>query len=192
MARIAVFASGNGSNFQVLAEKFKDDPENEVVFLLYNRKAAYVKERAAALGIRSEYVNYVNLGVSGAEDRIISLLHEYSVDIVFLAGFMRVLSAGMLKRAGIPIINIHPSLLPLYKGEHAIEQAWNSGDERSGISIHYVNEEVDGGEIITSQSLEIDRSGDIDSFEEAIHALEHKWYPRVAYDLCNRINRREA
>ena len=100
---------------------------------------------------------------------------------------MRILSGKIIKAVKIPIINIHPSLLPKYKGDNGIKQAFESNDNESGITIHYVNEEVDGGEIILQKSTPIKRELGIDHFETEIHKLEHLWYPVVARTLVRKI-----
>ncbi len=189
MARIAIFASGNGSNFEALTNSFLNDHKNKVVLLLYDRKDAYVVKRAEKYNVKSEYINYFKMGKEKAEEQIIKTLKDNNIDIVFLAGFMRILSPYFIKEAKIPIINIHPSLLPKYKGTHAIERVFESNDKESGITIHYVNEELDSGEIIIQKAIPIEREKGLKYFETQIHQLEHKWYPIVAKELCDRINK---
>lgn len=189
MANIAVFASGNGSNFEVLAEYFKNDKENSVKLLICNKKKAFVIERANKFEIDTKLVNYVKDGVEGAEKSILEHLINYKIDVVFLAGYMKMISKNLLDETEIPIINIHPSLLPNFKGAHAIEQAFNSVDSESGISIHYVNEEMDSGEIIFQKAITINREKGIERFEEEIHKLEHEYYPLIARDICDSINK---
>ncbi|HNZ27585.1 MAG TPA: phosphoribosylglycinamide formyltransferase [Spirochaetota bacterium] len=187
MARIAVFASGNGSNFEALAAKFKDDKIHNIVLLICDRKNAYVLERAKNHGVKFEIINYVKNSKKEVEDRILRILKENEVDIIFLAGFMRILSAEFIEKASIPIINIHPSLLPKYKGTEALRRAYESTDDITGISIHYVNKEVDGGELILQKEIIIDRDKGLDFLEKEIHKLEHKWYTKVAKDLCDKL-----
>lgn len=189
MANVAIFASGNGSNFEVLAEAFKADNNNSVTLLICNRKKAFVIERAEKFAVETRLVNYPRDGEAGAEADIIKYLKEFKIDIVFLAGYMKILSKSLLEETGIPFINIHPSLLPNFKGAHAIEQAFNSTDSESGISIHYVNEEMDGGEIIFQKAIPVEREKGIEQFETEVHKLEHEYYPIIARDLCEEINR---
>lgn len=189
MARIAIMASGNGSNFEALADHFKDNnTDDNIVVLIYDRKNAFVKERAQKYNIPVLYVNYVASGKEGAEDKIREILTQYTVDIVFLAGFMRILSDRFLEKITIPLINIHPSLLPKYKGTHAIERAFTGKEKETGITIHYVIPELDSGEIILQKKLSCRKNETLDELEERIHQLEHKWYPVVAENLCKKIN----
>lgn len=188
MARIAIFASGNGSNFEALVKFFNNDHNNKIVLLVYDRKEAYVVKRAEKYKIRSEYINYFKLGKKEAEEKILKIIYENNIDIILLAGFMRILSPYFINEIKIPIVNIHPSLLPNYKGTHAIERAFESDDIESGITIHYVNEDLDSGEIILQKSIPIQREKGIEYFELEIHNLEHFWYPLVAKDLCDKIN----
>lgn len=189
MANVAIFASGNGSNFEVLAEAFKGDRDNSVKLLICNRKKAFVIERADKFAVETRLVNYLRDGEGGAEADIIKHLKDLKIDIVFLAGYMKILTKSLLEKTGIPFINIHPSLLPNFKGAHAIEQAFNSTDKESGISIHYVNEEMDGGEIIFQKAITVERAKGIEQFETEIHKLEHEYYPIIARDLCDDINK---
>ncbi|HOJ63714.1 MAG TPA: phosphoribosylglycinamide formyltransferase [Spirochaetota bacterium] len=188
MANIAIFASGNGSNFEAIAESLVKDKRHTIVLLIYDRKDAYVVKRAEKYNIKSHYVNYFKHGKENAEKEILKNIQENKVDVIFLAGFMRILSPYFIQEVKIPIINIHPSLLPKYKGTHAIERAYNSEDKESGITIHYVNEELDSGEIIIQKSIPIDRTKDLLSFENEIHKLEHFWYPKVVKELCDKID----
>lgn len=105
---------------------------------------------------------------------------------------MKILSADFIKKAGIPIINIHPSLLPKYKGVSAIEQAFNSNDGEIGISIHYVTEMVDSGEIILQKKIRLDREKGLEFVENEIHKLEHQWYPIATKNICNNLNNKKS
>lgn len=194
MANIAIFASGNGSNFEAIAEYLRNNKKHRVVLLIYDRKDAYVVKRAEKYNIPTFYINYFKMGKDLGEKEIIKIIKENKIDIIFLAGFMRILSSYFINEIKIPIVNIHPSLLPKYKGTHAIQRAYNSEDKESGITIHYVNEELDSGEIIIQKSIPIDREKSLDEFENEIHKLEHKWYPRIVEELCDKIendNRRD-
>nr|HPO50120.1 formyltransferase family protein [Spirochaetota bacterium] len=120
MANIAIFASGNGSNFEEIAKEFIKDNKNSIKILIYDRKKAFVTQRSEKYGINSKYINYFQLGKETAEKEIIETLKQNDVDVIFLAGFMRILSGDFIDKVGVPIINIHPSLLPKYKGENGI------------------------------------------------------------------------
>lgn len=189
MAKIAVFASGSGSNFEALLTKFKNDKIHSIVILICDRKNAYALERAKNNNVKFEIINYVKNSKTDAENHTLQILEENKVDIIFLAGFMRVLSAEFIDKASVPIINIHPSILPKYKGVEAIKRAYESTDDKTGISIHYVNKEVDGGELILQKEISIDRNKGLDFLEKEIHQLEHKWYPEVAKRLCDKLEK---
>ena len=189
MARIAIFASGNGTNYQALAQKFKDNPQHKVCLLICDKEQAFVLERAKKFGTPAELINYKMNTKPEVEARILSLLKQYQIEIVFLAGFMRILSPEFVQNVKIPFINIHPSLLPKYRGAHAIEQAFESNDDKIGISIHYVNEEVDGGQIILQESVPLRREAGIEEVENDIHALEYRYYPEVAAQLCDELDK---
>ncbi|MCG8572108.1 MAG: phosphoribosylglycinamide formyltransferase [Spirochaetes bacterium] len=192
MANIAVMASGNGTNFQALAEHFQNKSNHSLAILICNRQKAFALTRAKKLEIDTYLVNYLKETPNSVENKIINKLNEYQIDIVFLAGYMKILSDFFIKHVNRPVINIHPSLLPLYKGTHSIERAFHSNDQQSGITIHYVNEELDGGEIIFQKSINIDRSKPLDFFEENIHQLEHQFYPEIAENLCNKIDQHKS
>jgi phosphoribosylglycinamide formyltransferase-1 len=190
--KIAIFASGNGSNFEALAkhfEKLNSYNENnykyKIEVLVYDKKDAFVVNRADKFNIESKYVDY-SFGKENGENQIIEILKNKNIDIVFLAGFMRILSKKIID-TNIPIINIHPSLLPKYRGINSIERAYNSNDKEIGVTIHYVNERVDEGEIIVQESIELDKSKSLDEIENEVHKIEHKIYPIIAEKLCNEI-----
>jgi phosphoribosylglycinamide formyltransferase-1 len=191
MARIAVFASGNGSNFESLANSFIGDKENKIVILICNKKDAFVLKRADKLNIPYKIVEYQKNQRRSAEIKITQILKEYDIDLVLLAGFMKILSEEFLQENKIPIINIHPSLLPKHKGENAIQKAYDASDSEIGISIHYVTKEVDSGEIIIQKSIPLEREKGIDYVEEQVHKLEHQWYPYVAKMICEEINKKK-
>ena len=189
MARIAIFASGNGSNFEVLADSFNGDINNKIELLICNNEDAFAIDRAKRLGIRYEIVKYEKNRRDEAENKILSILKKNNIDVVFLAGFMKILGEEFLKNAGIPVINIHPSILPKYKGTHAIERAFESDDTEIGITIHYVNEKVDSGEIILQKKISLAREKGLDRVEADVHKLEHKWYPVAAKEICEKLNK---
>ena len=168
--------SGNGTNF----ENIVTNPicnKNEVVLMVHNKKKCGAVKRAEKWGIPHCYVNHKD------EDQMVKLFEAWSVDLIVLAGYMRVIQNPA--NFPCPIINIHPSLLPKYKGLHAIEQALDSGDEVTGVSVHYVNEELDGGEIILQQEVPILPDDDIESLTKAIQRIEYGILP-AAIDFLAR------
>jgi len=166
--RIGVMCSGNGTNF----ENIVTNPvcnKHEVVLMIHNTKKCGAIARAAKWGIPHVRVPHKD------EDQMIKLFETWRVDLIVLAGYMRVLKNP--SKFPCPIINIHPSLLPKYKGLHAIEQALDSGDDITGVSVHYVNEELDGGEIICKQEVPILPDDDIESLTKAIQRVEYGILP---------------
>lgn len=188
MANIAIFASGNGSNFEALVKSLNQDQQNRIAILFCNNKNAYVLERAKKINTRIILLDYKKQSQKEVENNILKNLKTKKIDIIFLAGFMKILSKFFLDQLNIPILNIHPSLLPHHKGINAIEKAFIAGDENIGITIHHVNEEVDSGNIIFQKSIKLDKRLGLDHIENQIHQLEHKWYPVVAKRYCDFIN----
>ncbi len=184
MARLAVMASGNGSNFEAIAEAVSES-SHEIACLICDRAKAYAFERAKKLGIKAYYVSYLNRKREEAEEEIISILRSEKADLTALAGFMRLLSPKMVDAFPDRIINIHPSLLPKYPGTEGIKDSFKSKDMKLGITIHRVDYGLDTGPIIMQKSFS--RSGDesLDEIEEKIHRLEHQNYPAVLLELLD-------
>ena len=166
--RIGVMCSGNGTNF----ENIVTNPlcnTNEVVLMIHNTKKCGAVARAAKYGIPHVRVPHKE------EDRMIELFKAWNVDLIVLAGYMRVLKNP--SKFPCPIINVHPSLLPKYKGLHAVEQALDSRDDVTGCTVHYVNEELDGGEIIMQGEVAILPEDNIKSLTKAIQRKEYAILP---------------
>ena len=178
MKKIAVFASGNGSNFQVIAEQFPVD------FVFSDHRDAYVLERAEKLGVTAysfelkEFDNKV-----AYEEAIVALLEQYDIDLVCLAGYMKIVGPTLLAAYEGRIINIHPAYLPEFPGAHGIEDAWEAGVSQSGVTIHWVDSGVDTGKVI--KQVRVPRLADdtIESFEARIHEAEYQLYPEVLEEL---------
>lgn len=176
--KIAVFASGNGSNFQVIAEKF------DVSFVFADHRDAYVLERAKNLQVPAYAFELKEFENKAAyEQAIIDLLDEHEIDLVCLAGYMKIVGPTLLAAYEGRIINIHPAYLPEFPGAHGIEDAWNAGVEQSGVTIHWVDSGVDTGQII--DQVRVPRLADdtLDSFETRIHETEYQLYPKVIQSL---------
>ncbi len=166
--RLGVMCSGNGSNFENIVRTCTD---HEVVMMIYNKKECGAKKRAGKLGIPHCHIKSAN------EDEIIALFKAWRVDLVVLAGWMRILSPKFIKSFPNQIINLHPSLLPKYKGLNAIEKALNSGDEFTGASVHYVTEELDSGDIIIQGEVPILPDDSVESLTRAINLKEYEILP---------------
>ena len=162
--------SGNGTNF----ENIVTNPicnKHEVVLMIHNTKECGAVARAAKFGIPHVRVPHKD------EDKMIELFKAWRVDLIVLAGYMRVLKNPDAFPA--PMINIHPSLLPKYKGLNAIEQALDSGDSVTGCTVHYVTEELDGGTIIKQQEVPILPDDTLESLTKAIQRIEYGLLPSV-------------
>lgn len=176
--KIAVFASGNGSNFQVIAEQFP------VSFVFSDHRDAYVLERAQNLAIPSfafELKEFENK--AAYEQAIVDLLDKHEIDLVCLAGYMKIVGETLLSAYEGRIINIHPAYLPEFPGAHGIEDAWEAGVDQSGVTIHWVDSGVDTGQVI--QQVRVPRLADdsLESFETRIHETEYQLYPAVLESL---------
>lgn len=185
MKKIAVFASGSGSNFEAIAEAVaKGIIKAELCFLVCDRKDAYVFERAKKYNIKSYYFNIKKYpSKADYEQAILDLLEENKIDYVVLAGYMKIIGPTLLHSYENKIINIHPALLPAFKGAHAILDAYNYGVKVYGITIHYVNSEVDGGKIISQGVIDYEEGDSLEVIETKIHALEHQLYVKVLSKL---------
>ena len=166
--------SGNGTNFQNIVTNPLCS-KHEVVLMIHNTKECGAVKRAAKFGIPHVRVPHKD------EDKMIELFKVWRVDLIILAGYMRVIKNPA--SFPCPIINVHPSLLPKYKGLHAVEQAMGSGDLVTGCTVHYVNEELDGGEIIMQGEVPILPNDDVESLTKAIQRKEYAILPAAIDSL---------
>ena len=168
--RLGVMSSGNGTNF----ENIVTNPicnKHEVVLMIHNTKKCGAVKRAAKFGIPHVRVPHKD------EDRMIELFKAWNVDLIILAGYMRVLKNP--SKFPCPIINVHPSLLPKYKGLNVVERAMDAGETVTGCTVHYVNEELDGGEIILQGEVPILPDDTVESLTKAIQRKEYAILPEA-------------
>lgn len=190
MARLAVLASGNGGNFEALvrvlrARPSSEGPAHECVLLAYDRKAAYAAERAASLGVPSRYVSYYKRDAADAESELAAALGAAGVDLVALAGFMRLLSPSFVSARRGRIVNVHPSILPDWPGAHAIARAYEAGGREFGVTVHFVDEGMDTGSRIASEAF-LRRPGEsVEEVEARVHEVEHRIYPKAVLSLLD-------
>ena len=170
--------SGNGTNFENIVRTCRDD---EIVLMIHNKKKCGAAKRADKLGIP-----HLNIK-SADENQIIQIFEAWRVELIVLAGWMRIISPKLIEAFPNRIINLHPSLLPKYKGLHAIERALNSGDTETGVSVHYVNEELDGGEIILQQEVPILPDDSVESLTKAIQRKEYALLPLAIEHVKNSL-----
>jgi phosphoribosylglycinamide formyltransferase-1 len=179
---IAVFASGRGSNFLALAKSVKRGKlKNAALSLLVcDNPHAPVVFKARKLRIKTALVNPDIFTTKEAfEQMIIKHLRENRIGLIALAGFMRILSPKFVAAYKNKIINIHPSLLPVFKGAHAIKDAFDYGVKATGVTVHFVDEKMDHGPIILQREVMILEKDTLQSLEKRIHRVEHKLYPEA-------------
>jgi phosphoribosylglycinamide formyltransferase 1 len=185
MKRIAIFASGSGTNAEQIIRYFKEGDEIEVSLVMSNNPDAYVLKRAAALKVPS-YV--FNRQLFYETDQVYHILRDIGIHFIVLAGFLWLVPENILRNYKGRIINIHPALLPKYGGKgmfgDKVHQAViEAGEKETGISIHYVNEKYDEGQIIFQEKFPILPGDTSESIAERIHKLEHEHFPKVIEKL---------
>ena len=179
MKRIAIFGSGAGSNAENIIKHFEDHDDARVWLVVSNRKSAGILDRAARLGVRS-----LILSPELDEASLIKKLKDAKIDLIVLAGYLKRISPELIAAFPNRIINIHPALLPGYGGPgmygmRVHEAVIENGEEESGITIHFVNEAYDEGEIIFQDTVEIDEGDTPDDLAYKVHQLEYAHYPGV-------------
>ncbi len=188
--RIAIFASGSGTNAARIMSHFKDKNTAEVAIILSNKPDAKVLERAAAFGVRTRIFDRDTFYES---TEIQDILTELRIDLIVLAGFLWLVPADLIRAFPNRMINIHPALLPKYGGKgmygrHVHEAVIANGDRESGISIHFVNEVYDDGRIILQAKCPVKPEDTPESLAARIHELEYEHYPLVVEDILGQMD----
>ncbi len=181
MKNIAVFASGTGTNFLAIhnAIRKKRVRANLAVLVCDNNKAGVIA-KANKAGVKVVLITRQDYKDKDAfEAKLIQCLNDYKVELIVLAGFMRMLSAKFVKKYYGRMVNVHPSLLPSFKGTQAIKDAFEYGVKYTGVTVHFVDELMDHGPIITQEPVSINDKDSLDSLEKRIHSIEHKIYPKA-------------
>lgn len=178
MKRLSIFVSGNGTNLQRIAEYFADKKDVEIVNVVCNNPKAYSIERAKNLGIPLRMITKEDF----RSETFIKELQNLHVDLIVLAGFLWKIPEDLVKAFPRKIVNIHPALLPKYGGkgfygEHVHEAVVAAKEAQSGITVHYVNEIYDSGEIILQARVSLDEKETPDSLAAKIHHLEQAYFP---------------
>tara|TARA_X000001036_G_scaffold112507_1_gene105400 strand:- start:388 stop:930 length:543 start_codon:yes stop_codon:yes gene_type:complete len=174
--RLGVMCSGNGTNFENI---IRSVTKHEVVLMIHNKEECGAVKRAMKFGIPHCYVDAKD------EEKMVELFRVWRVDFIVLAGYMRIIKNPSAFHC--PLINVHPSLLPKYKGLHAVEQALESGDKVTGCTVHYVNEELDGGEVILQSEVPILPEDDVKSLTKAIQRKEYAILPIVINEHLEKL-----
>jgi phosphoribosylglycinamide formyltransferase-1 len=188
MARLAVFASGTGSNFVAIVGALKMARRHAIEFLLCDVEGAPVLDRARELGVAVFPVSYKGQPREAVEKKIVRHLERRRVDLVALAGFMRLLSPYFIDAFKGPVINLHPTLLPRYPGTHGIDESYNSTDTELGISVIRIDAGVDTGPVLLQKSFARGGTETREEIEERIHRLEHEWFPKALIGLLDEID----
>lgn len=189
MKNIAIFASGNGSNCENIIQYFASSTDIRIVLVASNRPDAYVLARAAKHGIPSVVLSKEEFN---DEERLCPLLNKYKTDFIVLAGFLLMIPPFLVKRYNRRMVNIHPSLLPKFGGKgmyghHVHEAVKYAGEKQSGITIHYVSEKCDGGDIIAQYSVPLSPDDTPSDIADKVHTLEMKYFPKVIEDVLKSI-----
>jgi phosphoribosylglycinamide formyltransferase-1 len=181
MVNIAVFCSGNGSNFQAIINAAKSGLfDAEIALMVCDNPDAYALSRAKKEGVKALLIDVKNFPSQEAfEARIIEELIKEHIGLICLAGYMRLLLPGFINKYREKIINIHPALLPSFKGTRAIGDAFGYGVKATGVTAHFVNEDTDAGPIILQETIKIEENDTKEMLEEKIHKLEHRLYPEA-------------
>ena len=188
MKKIAVFASGFGSNFQAIIEAVKQQTLNaDITLLVSDNPSCKAMERASAAGIDAfSFCAKDYAGKAAYEQAILAELQARKVDYIVLAGYMRIIGKTLLEAYPMRIINLHPALLPSFPGAHGIADAYNYGVKVFGITIHFVDEGVDTGKIINQFSFHAEENDTLETIETKIHQLEHQYFPLTINEVINR------
>lgn len=182
MLKIGVLVSGSGTNLQAFIDAIAaKELDAEIVLVVSSRPDAYGIERAKAANIP---VLVLNKGVyadqEAADARIVAALQEAGAEYVFMAGYMRMVTPVMLDAFPNRVVNLHPALLPSFKGAHGIQDAFDAGVKYTGVTVHFANAEYDKGPIIAQEPVAVLESDTVETLEERIHAVEHRLYPATA------------
>ncbi len=185
MKKIAIFASGSGTNAQNIYDYFSENKKAKIRVIITNKNDAYVLQRAKKMNIPSKYFNRTEFFES---DLIVDFLNKNEIDLIVLAGFLWLIPQNILQKYKNRIINIHPALLPKYGGKgmfgHHVHQAVvDNNDTQSGITIHYVNEKYDDGEIIFQAFCDISKTDKADDIAKKVHKLEYEHYPKIIENI---------
>lgn len=179
--KIGVLISGSGTNLQAIVDRIADGSLNaEVALVVSSRPGVRGIERAHSAGLpvlvmeKSEYAE-----PEAADAKIASALKEAGCEYVIMAGYMRMVRKPLLEAYPGRIVNLHPALLPSFKGAHAIQDAFDYGVKVTGVTVHFADDKYDCGPIIAQRALPVEEGWDVDTLEEHIHAIEHELYPEV-------------
>lgn len=184
--KIGVLLSGSGTNLQAIIDEVRDAAlPVEIVKVVSSRPDAYGIERAKQAGIPVIALNrQIYADPEAADAMIVEELRAAGAEYVVMAGYMRKLTPVVLDAFPDRVLNLHPALLPSFKGAHAIRDAFDAGVKVTGVTVHFANEDYDKGPIVAQEPVRIEEGMTLDELEAAIHAVEHVLYPRVLRQLA--------
>lgn len=179
--RVGVLISGSGTNLQAMIDAIAAGKANaRIVKVLSSRPDAYGLERAKAAGIPAVAFNRdVYADAAAADQRIVGEMREAGAEYLFMAGYMRMVGPTVLDAFPDRVVNLHPALLPSFKGAHAIRDAFDAGVKVTGVTVHFANAEYDQGPIIAQKAVRVKEGDTLETLEARIHGAEHKLYPKV-------------
>lgn len=183
--RIGVLLSGSGTNLQAILDAVEDGLPVEVVQVISSRPDAFGIQRAERAAIpvcvldRSVYAD-----PQAADERIVDEMRSAGAEYLVMAGYMRKLTPVVLEAFPDRVLNLHPALLPSFKGAHAIQDAFDAGVKVTGVTVHLANEDYDKGPIVAQRAVVVEEDDTLDSLEERIHEVEHELYPAVLRELA--------
>lgn len=178
--KIGVLLSGSGTNLQAIIDAIAGGLPTDVVLVVSSRPDAYGIERARAAGIPTLVMNREKYAdVLAADAQIVEALREAGAEYVVMAGYMRKVTSVMLDAFPNRVLNLHPALLPSFKGAHAIADAFNAGVKVTGVTVHFANADYDKGPIVAQRAITVAENDTLDTLEAKIHDVEHVLYPEV-------------
>lgn len=178
--KVGVLLSGSGTNFQAIIDQIDEGLPVEVVQVVSSRPDAYGIQRAQAAGIPVLVMNRERYADELAADQlIVDTLKAAGAQYVVMAGYMRKVTSVMLQAYPNRVLNLHPALLPSFKGAHAIQDAFDAGVKVTGVTVHFANEDYDKGPIVAQRAITVLESDSVDDVEARIHEVEHELYPAV-------------
>ena len=186
MKKIAVMISGSGSNLEAIVKACHEkNIYGEIVYVISNNPDAYGIERAKKYNIPVKIIDHKSYtDRDDFDDALKEFLVSLEIDLIILAGFMRILGKNITEKFYGKMINLHPSLLPLYPGLNTHTQALNNKDDYHGISIHFVSAELDAGPLIAQGKISVKADDDLERLVSKIHKVEHDLLPKVINELC--------
>ncbi|MCL2503410.1 MAG: phosphoribosylglycinamide formyltransferase [Coriobacteriia bacterium] len=185
---LGVLVSGSGTNLQAIIDEIEAGRLNaRIAVVISDRGQAYGLERAKRHGIDAVFIDperFSGSGAQGFNKAVLGELASRKVELVVLAGYMRLLGASVLDRFPDRVVNLHPALLPSFAGAHGIKDAFEYGVKVTGVTVHFANEVFDEGPIIAQEPVRITEGDTVESLEAKIHEVEHRLYPRVIKQIA--------